>query len=97
MAALAGLLLLLTVLWDAFETVVLPRRVSRRLRLTSLFYRATWRPFAFGARLFRTVNRREACTQWRRSQVRRRHGLNPGPKWGVSFAHGCAKNGSGAA
>lgn len=60
MAAIAGFLLLLTVLWDAFETVVLPRRVSRRLRLTSLFYRATWRPFASGARLFRTVNRREA-------------------------------------
>ena len=59
-AAVVGFLLLLTVLWDAFETVVLPRRVSRRLRLTSLFYRATWRPFASGARLFPSVSRREA-------------------------------------
>jgi len=59
-AAIAGLLLLFIVLWDAFETVVLPRRVSRRVRLTSLFYRATWGPFASGAGLFKSVNRREA-------------------------------------
>jgi ion channel len=59
-AAIAGFLLLATVLWDAFETVVLPRRVNRRLRLTSLFYRATWAPFARSAAWFKTVNRREA-------------------------------------
>ena len=41
----AGLALLATVLWDAFETIVLPRRVSGRLRLTKFFYRATWRPW----------------------------------------------------
>lgn len=46
-----GLALLLFVLWDAFETVVLPRRVSRRFRLTTIFYRLTWRPWrAFAAR-----------------------------------------------
>jgi Ion channel len=60
LAAIAGVLLLATVLWDAFETVVLPRRVNRRLRPTQLFYRATWRPFARGAALFASVNRREA-------------------------------------
>ena len=38
----AGLLLLGFLLWDAFETIVLPRRVSRRFRLTSFFYRHTW-------------------------------------------------------
>jgi hypothetical protein len=38
----AGLALLATVLWDAFETIVLPRRVSGRLRLTKAFYRGTW-------------------------------------------------------
>jgi len=27
------------VLWDAFETIILPRRVSGRIRLTKLFYR----------------------------------------------------------
>jgi hypothetical protein len=31
------------VLWDAFETVVLPRTVSRRLRLTRVYFRVTWR------------------------------------------------------
>jgi hypothetical protein len=40
--------------------VVLPRRVSRQLRLTRLFYRASWPPFRAGAALFKSVNRREA-------------------------------------
>ena len=40
--AIAGVVLLLTILWDAFETIVLPRRVHRKLRLTRLFYRYTW-------------------------------------------------------
>lgn len=42
---LAGAVLLATVLWDAFETIILPRRVSGRFRLTKFFYRATWRPW----------------------------------------------------
>ena len=37
-----GLALIMLVLWDAFETVVLPRRVTRKYRLTRLFYRTTW-------------------------------------------------------
>ena len=46
----AGAALILLVLWEAFETIVLPRRVTRRVRLTRLFYRATWRPWvALGA------------------------------------------------
>ncbi|HVX65098.1 MAG TPA: potassium channel family protein [Bryobacteraceae bacterium] len=32
----------LTILLDAFETMILPRRVIRRARLTALFYRSTW-------------------------------------------------------
>jgi hypothetical protein len=59
-AGIAGLLLLAIVLGDAFETVVLPRRINRRLRLTRLFYRATWHPFAAGARFIRNPSRREA-------------------------------------
>ncbi|HEY6838579.1 MAG TPA: potassium channel family protein [Geobacteraceae bacterium] len=42
-AALAGVALIVVVLWEAFETIVLPRRVTRRIRLTRIFYRATWR------------------------------------------------------
>jgi hypothetical protein len=41
--------LLLLVYWEAFETLVFPRRVRRRLRFTRAFYRATWSPCrAFG-------------------------------------------------
>jgi hypothetical protein len=39
---LAGLALIVLVLADGFETMVLPRRVTRRLRLARLFYRSTW-------------------------------------------------------
>jgi hypothetical protein len=38
-----GVLLILLMLQDAFETVVLPRRVSRRFRLARLFFRSSWR------------------------------------------------------
>lgn len=38
-------MLILVVLWEGFETMVLPRRVVRRLRLTRLFYRNTWNPW----------------------------------------------------
>ncbi len=41
--AVPGAALILLVLWDAFETIVLPRRVTRRFRLTRLFYRNAWR------------------------------------------------------
>jgi hypothetical protein len=40
-----GLLVVFAVLLDAFETVVLPRRVRRQYRLTSWFYRRTWVPW----------------------------------------------------
>jgi hypothetical protein len=45
-AALCGIGLIALVLWEGFETIVLPRRVTRRFRLTRLFYRRTWRPWA---------------------------------------------------
>jgi hypothetical protein len=60
---LAGVLsgaLVLIVLWDAFETIILPRRVTRRIRLTSLFYRLTWRPWSAAARRIHRPRRREA-------------------------------------
>jgi hypothetical protein len=41
-----GVLLILVVLWEGFETIVLPRRVTRRFRLTRFFYRRTWIPWA---------------------------------------------------
>jgi hypothetical protein len=45
-ALIAGVVILVVVLLDAFETVVLPRRVRRHFRITSVFYRNTWRPYA---------------------------------------------------
>ena len=45
-AAIFGAALILGVLWEGFETIVLPRRVTRRFRLTRFFYRRTWRPWA---------------------------------------------------
>jgi hypothetical protein len=41
-ALLSGIALSVLVLWEGFETIVLPRRVTRRFRLTRLFYRRTW-------------------------------------------------------
>jgi hypothetical protein len=54
-----GVLLIAVVLWDAFETVVLPRTVTRRLRLARLYFRATWKPWARVARMFESDSRRE--------------------------------------
>ena len=49
-AVAVGALVIVVVLWDTFETIVLPRRVVRRLRLTRIFYVATWAPIAGLAR-----------------------------------------------
>ncbi len=43
---ICGVVLIGVVLWEGFETVILPRRVTRRFRLTRLFYRHTWLPWA---------------------------------------------------
>jgi ion channel len=59
LAFLLSVLLIATVLWDAFETVVLPRTVTRRLRLTRAYFRVTWRPWGRAAALFRSEGRRE--------------------------------------
>jgi Ion channel len=54
-----GIALLLIVLWDSFETIVLPRRVRRRLRLTYMFYTITWRFWSATARRMRISDRRD--------------------------------------
>jgi len=55
----AGAVVVLVVLWEAFETIVSPRRVSRRLRLTRVFYRATWLPWRAIGRTLPEGRRRE--------------------------------------
>ena len=50
LTAIAGGVLVIATLWDAFETIVLPRRVTRRFRWTRLVFRATWVPWTLIAR-----------------------------------------------
>ena len=58
--ALLGLAILLFVLLDAFETILLPRRISRSHRITAFFYRITWQPWTAVSRLIPSASRREA-------------------------------------
>ena len=54
-----GVGLIVVVLWDVFETIVLPRRVTRRFRLTRFFYRSIWFPWSALARMIHKSKRRE--------------------------------------
>ena len=58
-AAIPGIALILIILWDAFETIILPRRVTRRLRLTSVFYRTIWMVCSGMVRAMHNRKRRE--------------------------------------
>jgi hypothetical protein len=55
-----GLVLIFIVIWDAFEAIILPRRVTRRFRLTRLFYKASWRLWRLGTGLVPSRKAREA-------------------------------------
>jgi hypothetical protein len=59
-AGAAGVALLATVFLDAFEAVVLPRRVTRRLRFARLYYRTTWRVCSRLVRVFPSKKRRDS-------------------------------------
>jgi hypothetical protein len=59
-AVAAGLLLIGAILLDAFEAIVLPRRVTRRFRPTRLFYSATWLPWAAIARAMKPGKNRDS-------------------------------------
>jgi transposase InsO family protein len=50
-AFLIGVAILIIVVWDAFEVIILPRRVTRRFRLSRLFYKSLWTLWRFCARL----------------------------------------------
>jgi len=58
-ATIAGAVVILAVLLDAFETVVLPRRVRRKFRITVWFYRNTWIPWRKITGLIKSPGRRE--------------------------------------
>jgi Ion channel len=58
-ASIFGFFWIFAILLDAFETVVLPRRIQRHFRITGLFYRATWVHWLRVARHIKTSSRRE--------------------------------------
>ena len=59
LVTILGIASILFVLVDAFESVVLPRRVTRRFRLARLFYRTTWRFWRATGRQIEARKKRE--------------------------------------
>src|SRR5579863_10577586 len=59
-AIVFGIVIICVVLLDAFETVVLPRRVTRQFRLTAWFYRRTWIPWRYLAGHIRNASRQQS-------------------------------------
>jgi hypothetical protein len=57
----AGILCLFAVLFDAFQTIILPRRASGRFRLTRIFFIVTWKPWAFFVKRLRNPHKRESA------------------------------------
>ncbi|MGB8065978.1 MAG: potassium channel family protein [Candidatus Sulfotelmatobacter sp.] len=57
--AVLGVVVIWVVLLDAFETVVLPRRVLRNFKLTAYFYRRTWIPWRKIASHIKTTSRQQ--------------------------------------
>ena len=57
---IAGFIILFVVLWEAFESIILPRRVTRPLRFTRIFYRLSWKIWAAVNRLVHSKKLREA-------------------------------------
>jgi len=55
-----GVAVFLIVLWDAFESIILPRRVTRKFRITRLYYLFTWRSWKLYARFIPSRKAREA-------------------------------------
>jgi Ion channel len=57
--AVLGFVLLSAALWDAFEVIISPRRVTRRFRLARAFYRSSWWLWSAVGRSISDENRRE--------------------------------------
>jgi len=60
LSGITAVALIFVIIWDAFETILVPRRIGRRIRLTRYFYMATWRAWRALARRIRKPSRREA-------------------------------------
>jgi hypothetical protein len=60
-ALIVGVFCVLVVLFDAFQTIILPRRATGRFRLTRIFFILTWFPWAFFARRIHRPKARETA------------------------------------
>jgi hypothetical protein len=58
-ASILGVVIVFFILLDAFETIVLPRRIQRHFRITAFFYRSTWPRWTGIASHIKTPSRRE--------------------------------------
>jgi hypothetical protein len=58
-AIIISIVLIALILQDSFETIILPRRVSGRFKLSRVFYVSTWLLWSAPARKMRQGNRRE--------------------------------------
>lgn len=58
-ATIGGAVLIFLILMDAFETVVLPRRIKRTFGIASVFYKKTWGLWTRAGSLIKSPNRRE--------------------------------------
>src|SRR5216110_1200611 len=59
LVTIVGVIFIIGILQDSFETVILPRRVSRRFRLSRMFYTSTWMLWSSIGRKMHSGNRRE--------------------------------------
>jgi hypothetical protein len=61
---IAGILCITGVLFDAFQTIILPRRAIGRIRLTRIFYAFTWRPWSWFTRRMQNPRKRETLLSY---------------------------------
>ncbi|HUA93635.1 MAG TPA: potassium channel family protein [Terracidiphilus sp.] len=59
LALIAGIVCIITALFDTFQTIILPRRATGRFRITRIFYALTWQPWTFFARNLHNPRKRE--------------------------------------
>jgi hypothetical protein len=58
---IAGIVCVVAVMLDAFQTIILPRRATGRFRLTRIFYTLTWRPWVLISHCVRNERKRETA------------------------------------
>ena len=60
LVVILGIVFILPVVQDVFETIVLPRRVTRRFRIARLYFRVTWKIWGIPDRAIWSGSRRES-------------------------------------